>query len=232
MTKYSDYYDQIRSLRGHGYTYSEICSALGIVVPKSTLTFICREVELPENYSAKIRQLTIQNLKTQRVKALTAKQKEREAYLGKLHDNARKVVAEPSVTSAHTLKVALAMLYLGEGAKWYGHRGLQLGSSDPLIVRLYIKLLLRCYRVSPESVHCRIIYHADQDIEELTDYWSEVTHVPPNKFYKTKPDPRSHAYATRKSSYQGVCVVSCAGTAIQQELQFIAEEIEKDIKGL
>lgn len=123
------------------------------------------------------------------------------------------------------LKMLLAMLYLGEGAKWQSARGLTLGSSDPNIVRIYLHLLKKCFYILPNQLHCRISYRADQNIEELKKYWSRITEIPLGNFYKTKPDPRTVGKPTKKKEYKGVCVISGGGTKIQLELETIPKLI-------
>lgn len=117
------------------------------------------------------------------------------------------------------------MLYLGEGAKLKSHRGLMLGSSDPRIIRLHIKLLAACYRIAREKLKCRISYRADQDLNTLQKYWSEITGIPLETFYKSKPDPRTIGKPTKCLDYKGVCVVMCSGTSIQLELDIITDII-------
>jgi hypothetical protein len=72
---------------------------------------------------------------------------------------------------------------------------------------------------------CRISYRADQDLNELQKFWASITGINIDKFYKTKPDPRTVGKPTRKSDYKGVCAIYCAGSRIQLELQVIADII-------
>ncbi|MDO8582220.1 MAG: hypothetical protein Q7S16_05105, partial [bacterium] len=128
-----------------------------------------------------------------------------------------------------TLKLALAFLYLGEGSKWRSHSGAMLGSSDPDIIRLYIRLLGLCYGIQSNRLKCRVSYRTDQDINYLQKYWSEVSGIPLVNFYKTKPDPRTKGKPTKKLDYMGVCVITGAGTNIQLELELIPKLV---LKGL
>ena len=155
--------------------------------------------------------------------------RKRELFLDKVRQEANRVLKKFNMEN---LKTVLAMLYLGEGAKWKGHSGLLLGSSDSTIILLYISLLEKCYKIKPSRLKCRISYRADQDIRELEKYWSGVTGIPEENFYKTKPDPRTKGKKTKKNDYKGVCVITCAGSHIQLELEEIAKLLLKKIKGL
>ena len=117
------------------------------------------------------------------------------------------------------------MLYLGEGSKWKSHRGPQLGSSDPKIIRLYVSLLRDCYNISADQLKCRVQHRADQDPEELVKYWSCVSGVNPTRFYPSYADRRTIGHATLNKGYKGVCVITCAGTYIQLELAQIVDII-------
>ena len=83
------------------------------------------------------------------------------------------------------------MLYLGEGAKWKSHRGLQLGNSNPDIMKLDIKLLKDCFGVSPKQLTAIVYYRADQNFSQLVEFWSGITKIPKGSFYKSKPDKRT-----------------------------------------
>lgn len=221
MYRFSELHPKIRTLRQNGYTYNEIQDELGIEIPKSTLSSICKNIEMTKTYHNKIESLNAHNLKEARKKALAVNKHKRDKYLSEITDRTSKLVKNLDIS---TLKIALAMLYWGEGAKWKGHSGLMLGSSDPLIITTYINLLKQCYSIDVTRLRCRISHRHDQDINQLTKYWSNLTNIPLDNFYKTKPDPRTKGKKTRSTDYQGVCVIVCTGsTEIQLELQTIAE---------
>jgi len=96
------------------------------------------------------------------------------------------------------------MLYLGEGAKWKGRRGLMLGSADPKIVLTYTQLLALCYGISRDELRCRLQYRADQDGEALLDFWSRTLNIPKEQFYKPYVDKRTVGRTTLKSEYKGL----------------------------
>lgn len=148
--------------------------------------------------------------------------------------NSLRIQNESRMLSSHDkniYKLALAMLYLGEGAKWKSHSGLLLGSSDPNIIGIYLYLVRVCYNLMPENLKCRVSYRADQNIEELENYWSTITTIPLENFYETKPDARTIGKPTRDGNYKGVCVIMGGGTAIQHELDIIARLLLKNLQG-
>ena len=219
--------EKVRKLRSKGKTYTEIRQALDLSMPKSTLSNWCQGVILPNWYTTKIRELNRKSFKKAQVMAWASMRRKRELFLNKVRREAKKVIKKLNLEN---LKIVLAMLFLGEGAKWKGHSGLLLGSSDPQIILLYITLLERCYKIKSNQLKCRISYRADQNIRELENYWSNVTGIPEENFYKTKPDPRTVGKKTEKNDYKGACVVTCAGSYIQLELEEIAKILLKKLR--
>ena len=217
--------EKVLKLRKEGKTYSEIRSEVKTPIPKSTLSNWCRKVILPYWHKKRITELNNRSLVKAQSIAWARNKQIREDFLEKVKREAVTILRN---FNQEGLKMALAMLYLGEGAKWRGHSGLLLGSSDPELILLYISLLEKCYYIKPNQLKCRISYRADQDIRKLEKYWSGVTKVPLKNFYKTKPDPRTKGKKTQKVDYKGVCVITCAGAKIQLELEmFVKLLLEK-----
>lgn len=219
--------DRARKLRTKGKTYAEINSILKTSIPKGTLSGWCKGVPLPGWYKSKIEELNKSNFSNAQKASIAARQFKQKKLLENIYLKNKPLI--PFLKKKEVLRAILAMLYLGEGSKWKSHRGLMLGSSDPDIIRLYIKLLGACYGKTAREMKCRISYRADQDIRYLEKYWSEITSIPLANFYKTKPDPRTIGRPTKNIEYKGVCVIMSAGTEIQLELASIAKMILRNI---
>lgn len=215
-------------LRSKGYTFEEIKKFTGINIPKSTLSYWCKDINLPESYYKKVDKLNRINRDKARKIAGTNREKERNHLIEKakqeIQSSFHHINADKKLK-----KIILAVLYLGEGSKWKSHRGLMLGSADPNIIKLYIKLLKDVYSIPKNSLRARISYRADQDIKKLTGFWAKITGLEANHFYKTIPDSRTVGKPTKNKDYKGVCVISCAGTKIQLELEAITNILYKNI---
>ncbi|PIR98062.1 MAG: hypothetical protein COT89_01325 [Candidatus Colwellbacteria bacterium CG10_big_fil_rev_8_21_14_0_10_42_22] len=207
-------------LRRQGKTYSEIQQMLKTQVPKSTLAYWCKNISLSPQQQERIAKLSSKNLLKARESAITSNKNKRKEYLNSLKNKNKPFTN--FIKDEDTAKIALAMLYLGEGSKWSSYRGLSLGSADPDIVKIYLRLLNRCYNIDNTLLRARINYRVDQDLEELIAYWSKIINIPKKNFYKTKPDPRTKGKKTNKGGYKGVCVIIGGGTEIQLELDIIA----------
>lgn len=220
--------NNIRRLRSKGKTYSEIKQILNLKIPKSTISNWCKSVKLPIWYENKINNLNYKSLKKARKYAILASLAKKEKFFLKISkdnkENTYKYLKNKIIK-----KMLLSILYLGEGVKWRSHSGLMLGSSDPMIVKMYIKLLKQCYDISPNKLKCRISYRADQNIKSLQKHWSMITSISLKNFYKTKPDPRTIGKKTKKNNYKGVCVIMGGSTQIQLELELISKLIEEGL---
>lgn len=219
--------EQAKKLRSEGQTYSEIIKNLRIKTSKSTLSEWCKNIVMPSWYYDKVRKLNAKNFSKAQKMAWASNKANRERFLNNLLKNNEYLIEK--LKDKDILKTLLSILYLGEGSKWKSHRGLMLGSSDPNIIKLYIRLLNLCYGIRSEKLKCRISYRADQDLKTLEKYWSIITEIPAGNFYKTIPDPRTKGKPTKNKNYKGVCVIMCAGTAIQLELEMIPKLILKGI---
>lgn len=210
------------ALRKEGLTYTEIQHALGQKLPKSTLSYWFKSIKLTGKQADRIADIAAQKLNIARQAALRANKKALRERISSSEIRARNFVGEVSQREA---KLALAMLYLGEGGKYPGTRGLYLGSSDPRIVNLYIQLLILCYGIERKDLKCSVYHRADQNVDELQKYWSNVTGIPLVNFYPSRPDSRTVNKPTRNKAYKGVAHIYHKGVDKQLELDHIANAL-------
>lgn len=231
MPRYDDQtLQRIKLLRSKGFTYSEIQVAVGKVVPKSSLSYICRDVALSKAHKTRINSIMLEEIAENRRRAILVNRQNFEAKLKEYHK--RNLKLKNLLKSRDAKLISLAILYLGEGSKHTSHRGLMLGSANPNILKLYINLLNECYDIEVDSLRCRVQQRADQNPRKLVKYWSQVTGVKVKHFYPSYVDKRTIGKPTQKPEYRGVCVITCAGTHIQLELQVIADIIVNEVGGI
>lgn len=214
--------ENIIQLRKKGKTYKEIQNRVKIPIPKSTLSYWCRSVPLPAGYQNKIEEYNKFNLNKARKAALVVNKEKRKKYLQSIITRNQHLVAV--FKDRNVAKIALVMLYLGEGSKT--QRGsLMFGNSDPLIIDLFLRLLRRCYRIDKQKFRCTLQGRADQNIKKLEKYWSQITQIPLNQFYRARIDPRSIGRISKKPDYKGVCRIDYFSADIYNELKIIAQLI-------
>jgi len=215
---------RVITLRQEGKTYGEMQKMLNMEVPKSTLSYWCKDIPLPSGYQEKIKKLNLKNARRGRAIAFIVNRNKREEYLQSIvNDNQKlkKVFKDKDVA-----KLCLSMLYLGEGGKT-GRGSLMFGNSDPFIISLYLFLLDYCYGIEEHKIRCTVQCRADQNIEQLEKFWSKITKISNDKFYKTRIDPRTKGKPTKKIDYKGVCKIDYFSAHIFNELMIIPKVIHK-----
>ena len=218
----------VRSLRQQGKAYGEIQTILGQHFPKSTLSYWCKDIVLPEAYSKRIALLNFSNLGKARTIAIEINKIKREEYFERIK-KANGPIAE-EIKKNDVAKIALAMLCLGEASKSSRKSSsFYLGNSDPKIIVLFLGLLKQCYTFSIEKVRCTVQCRADQDANKLKTYWMNVTNVPEKFFYKPLIDPRTIGKMTKNKEYKGVLRVDYFDNSIQHELESLCELVYNDV---
>ncbi len=208
-----------RLRREEGLSYSEIAARLG--VSKSTLSYWLRDIPLKPEHEARLKQRLEANRATFAARAWSVNRER--------HARARQAAYQAGVEVVARLpeevavdELALAMLYLGEGAK-SGNR-VQLASTNPTILRYFVWALMHIYGVQMQRLSFRLnLVEAARPMEQaLKLWWSQQLGCSLERFTKTQFDPRSRA-TELTDDYRGVCTVTCYDTALQQRLLGIAE---------
>lgn len=193
---------QVAGLRQRGLTYSEIQARLLKKIPKSTLAYMCQGVTLKEEQKSRIRLKIIRALSVARKKsAISARKRrlDRSHRLLQKNLNLGKIIQQVKVA-----KVALAMLFLGEGSKTHAST-VMFGNSSPQVIKLFLKFFRQCYTLDESKFRCTVQCRANQNIEELKRFWSGITKIPQKQFYKTQIDPRTAGKPMKNFDYKGVC---------------------------
>lgn len=215
---------KIIKLREKGKTYSEIQNNLKITIPKSTLSYWCKNAKLPKEYYKRIQKIILNNAQKGRAVALIVNQVKRKKHLRSLLEHNKHLAA--IFKNKDTAKIALVMLYLGEGSKT--QRGsLKFGNSDPFIISLFLHLLRYCYNIDESKFRCTLQCRADQNIKKLEKLWFRVTKIPLSQFYKARVDPRTIGKPSKKLDYKGVCCIDYFSADIFIELMQIPRIIHR-----
>lgn len=195
-----------------------MCKIIGINIPKSTLSDWCGDILLSREQRQRVERLMKRGTERGRATALVVNKLRREKYVKAVRD--RISYLADKLKNKDTSKIALAMLYLGEGSK--NQRGaLMFGNSDPLVIHLFLSLLRYCYNIDENKFRCTLQCRADQNIKKLEKFWSQVTKIPPPQFYKAKIDPRTIGKPSKKLDYRGVCRIDYFSGDIFMELKQI-----------
>jgi len=218
---------EVVKLRKVGRTYGEIQKILDKNIPKSTLSYWCKKVPLSKQYQKRIKGLISHNFQKGRAVALLVNQIKRKEHLELLAK--RNIHLVTIIKNKDTAKIALAMLYLGEGSKDPKRGSMMFGNSDPVVVNLFLRLMRYCYDVDESKFRCTLQCRADQKIKTLEKFWSQVTKIPLPQFYKARIDPRTIDKPSKKLDYKGVCRIDYFSADLFWELKQIAEIIDKGV---
>lgn len=213
---------KIISLRKSGKTYEEIRKIIGVNVPKSTLSNWCSNIPLSYEQQQNIGLLMEKGAEKGRATALIINKLKREEYIQSVRKRIDHLAIK--INNKDTSKIALAMLYLGEGSK--KQRGsLMFGNSDPLVICLFLRLLRYCYDIDESKFRCTLQCRADQNIKKLEKFWSKNTDIPLSQFYRARIDPRTIGKPSKNHDYKGVCRIDYFSGDIFMELKQIMKVV-------
>lgn len=207
-------------LRKQGFSYSEIPKLLNYQIPKNTFTAWFKNVELSEQAKQRIMSRIREGGGPGRAIAWANTKRKREELLKGIYDKANHEIEEIDKLTA---KLCLAMLYLGEGGKtgeW-----VRFGNSDPKIIELFMVCLRSSFEINEERLRGKVQCRADQNIADLTNFWSSLTKIPTNQFHKPFVDKRTLGNPTKRLDYKGVFVVIYCSNEIFLELKYISDII-------
>lgn len=213
---------RVLEFRKRGKTYAQIRQLVGVSLSKSTISCWCKSLRLGEKDLRRINKMILRNIARAREKALAANAAKRRKYLDTLYG--QNVYLRALIKKRGCGKLALAMLYWGEGSK--SRRGsLMFGNSDPAMIAVFLKLLRATYSIESKKFRCTVQCRADQDIDQLQRFWSNITRIPPGQFYKARIDPRSIGKKTEKKDYKGVCRIDYFSGYVYNDLKIAAQVI-------
>lgn len=217
-SKHIDYKKTVIIERMKGKSYGEICNILNVKIPKSTLSLWCSNAKLPHSYQNRIKNIIAKNSEKARLIALEFNKQRRLEYLSRLEEKNRPLLKR--FDDKDIRKIALALLYLGEGGK-NRHGSLYFGNSDFRVIKIFLSLIRSCFKIDESKFRCTVQCRADQDIPKLEKFWLKITEIPKKQFYHSRIDPRTIGKPTKKLNYMGVCRVEYFSANIYNELMAI-----------
>src|SRR3989344_4174939 len=138
--------DKAIELRKQGLSYREIEQLLSI--PRSNLSHWLRSVELTDKQKLRLTQNYGNGLIKARVKASQRNRAQKELRIKKAEEEARETLGQIKVSDP-IVELALAMLYLGEGAK---SGTTAIGCSNPMVLKFFLAVLVRKYKLEPSKI--------------------------------------------------------------------------------
>ncbi len=215
MKQNAQKYATARKLRNAGWSYGEISKYL--IVSKSNLNNWLKDINLSSQQQQVLKKKWENGLKKARVMAAaTHRQKTKDRFALAIK-NAEKTIAILGATfyTDHAIKLFLAALYLGEGAKTKSL--VCLANSNGDICKAFLTALRKVYKLDENKFRCHLHLRTDQKPQALIKYWSNLLQIPARQFLKTQIDKRTAGQPSHKD-YFGVCAIYYYDASIQKDL--------------
>ncbi len=167
-----------QKLRKQGLSYGQILKK--IKVSKDTLSRWCRDISLTEEQKQKLMKNKIYGQKKGSIIAAENKIKRRIREIERINKNASKEIGKLKGREDFLLGIAL---YAGEGIKSEGQGGFS--NSNPYLIK-FMMSWFRKYCKFPEKKYRGAIWlHEGLNKNKAILYWSKITKIPQNQFFKT-----------------------------------------------
>lgn len=181
-------------LRKKGLPMGEIAKKLNVA--KSSVSYWVRDVRLSESKLKKLKQNshTIEVVEKRRVARLENT------------DRRRQKVREVALADIERLKgdplwYVGVSLYWGEGGKT--QQTARLSNSDPAVIRVMMKFFRETCEIPEEKFRGHLHTFEGADIESDEKFWSEVSQIPRQYFYKTYSKQSLSSKRKRKTLEHG-----------------------------
>ncbi|MDO8668502.1 MAG: hypothetical protein Q7K35_05460 [bacterium] len=204
-------------LRQQGFSIGKIERDLGI--PRSTLSGWLKNIKLTRKQKEELLRNWKNGLIKARQQAVIWHNAQKAGRIKDAENSAKRTLKNIDLNDKNILELALAFLYLGEGAK--NNPETALGSSNPLILKFFLSLLKSVYNIKVEKIGCELSLRADQNPDEMKKFWSQALKIPIDRFKQVHLDKRTLGSKTYQN-YKGVCHLRCGNVAIQRKLVYIA----------
>jgi len=176
---------EARRLRSLGYSFNEIHKELGVA--ESSVSLWVRDIKLTSEQKLELSQKGIQKGVIEQRRETRLKNESAKRQI--ITDAATKEIKN---LSERELWLVGVMLYWAEGGKT--QRGLvRFSNSDPEMIKIMMVFFRKICNVPEEKFRGYIHIHPHLDYKKAEEYWSNISGVPLNKFFKTyrKMNPSS-----------------------------------------
>jgi len=208
--------EQLR--REQGLSYNEIAALTRI--SKSTLSAWLRDIPLTLEQETRLQERLRSNRSSFAARALPINRERHQRARQRAYQSGVDIAkGVPDQANIHEL--ALAMLYLGEGAK--RNSVVQIANTDSSILRFFLWALRQLYDIDEKRLSFRLnlIEAARSREENFIVWWCQQLGCSREQFRKTQFDPRSHATHIT-DNYRGVCTASYNDLFLQQHILGLA----------
>lgn len=184
-----------RQLRQQGFSIKQIATILG--VSKSSVSGWVRDIELSEDILANINE-----------RSRLGRERARESRLANILNQKaalyEKCKVEILPLSTRDLWIAGLMLYAGEGRKVWNvsSQPIELTSSDPNILRIFLNFLVKVCNVPRSKIKIRLFLYPDINLKKAENSWAKELDIPLSQFQRSFiKRSYNNPLRTRRSKY-------------------------------
>jgi len=165
-------------LRIKGWSLNSISRKLN--VSKSTVSLWVRDIKLSDKQKNKLKtnSYTTESIEKRRLSRLKNEENKRCDLINKAYKEINDIDREI------LFFIGLA-LYWAEGSKSKHKRNVEFSNSDPKMITLMMKFFRDFCNIPAEKFRGHVYLHPHLDREKAELYWSKVSGIPKNQFFKT-----------------------------------------------
>lgn len=213
-------------LRRQGWLYGQISRELGI--PKSTIHSWLNRLELSKDENRLIHERLSQVYKD-KIENL-AKINRSRTEIKNLEIRKKAITIVDSVTLSRSYgQLLCASLFWCEGGK-DTRAGIQFINSDSAMIEVFLKLLRQNFSIDESKFRAIIHLHDYHNPKRQLEYWSVVTGIAKDQFYK--PYQKPHTGKQKRTGYPGCISVRYLDSSIGKLLKLIYTEFSNSYRGV
>lgn len=183
-------------MRKNGYSLSEISQR--IKISKSTASLWLHNTTLDQKALSRLARRQIIGRK----KTIMIKINNKNQLLEQLRIDARNDI-KLVFNNSNVSKLICAILFWCEGNK--STNLVKFTNSDPEMIKYYLALLRNGFKIDESKLRALVHLHEYHDENKQIDFWSKLTEIPKNQFYKSYI--KSHTSKRTRINYPGcICV--------------------------
>ena len=206
-------------LRKEGVSIKEIAKKLKVA--KSSISLWVRDVILTKQQlkALKDKMNSFEVVEKRRVSRLYNEDAKRKAIMVQAGKEIKNI-------SQRDLQIIGLCLYLGEGSK--AQRGAaKLANSDPAVIKIMMRYFREICHVPEKKFRAHIHTYSHLNVEEAESFWSKVSGIPRNQFYKTYSKPSIASKGKKDSTPYGTVDLTVCSTELYLQIMGQIEKIKQ-----
>ena len=207
------------ALRRQGVSVKDIAKKLKVA--KSSISLWVRDVTLTTQQlkALKDKMTSFEVVERRRVSRLYNEDVRRKAIMVQASKEIKNI-------TRRDLQIIGLCLYLGEGSK--AQRGAtKLANSDPAVIKIMMRYFREICLVPEKKFRAHIHTYSHLNVEDAEVYWSKITGIPRNQFYKTYSKPSIASKGKKDSTPYGTVDLTVCSTELYLQIMGQIEKIKK-----